>query len=45
MATLTAAPHLSNLRSSGERPARTFNGYVMLIVLLLGVAAAVAGAA
>jgi hypothetical protein len=42
--TINAAPHLSNLRSSGERPARTFNGYVMLLALLVGIAAVVLGA-
>ena len=41
--TITAAPHLSNLRSSGERPARTFNGYVMLLALLVSLAALVVG--
>jgi regulator of protease activity HflC (stomatin/prohibitin superfamily) len=39
-----AATHHSNLRSSGERPARTFNGYVMLLALLVGIAAFVLGA-
>ena len=36
--TIITAPHLSNLRSSGERPARTYNGYVMLLALLLALA-------
>jgi regulator of protease activity HflC (stomatin/prohibitin superfamily) len=33
----TNASHLTGLRLSQERPARTYNGYVMLIVLLLTV--------
>ena len=41
--TITTAPHLSNLRSSGERPARTYNGYVMLFALLLGFAVIAVG--
>jgi len=36
-------PHLSNLRSSGERPAGTFNGYFMLFVLLAAIAVALIG--
>lgn len=45
MGIATTTPHLSNLRSSGERPAHTFNGYVMLLALLVGIAVIVAGIA
>ena len=44
-ATLSSAPHLSNLRATGERPARTFNGYVMLLAQLVAVAMIVIGGA
>ena len=43
MATVAAAAHHSNLRSSGERPARTFNGYLMLLALLAAIALHVVG--
>ncbi len=43
--TVSAAPHLSNLRSSGERPARTYNGYAMLLALLIAVAVIFVGLA
>jgi regulator of protease activity HflC (stomatin/prohibitin superfamily) len=33
----TTASHLTGLRLSQERPAATFNGYVMLLVLLLSI--------
>jgi regulator of protease activity HflC (stomatin/prohibitin superfamily) len=33
----TQAPHLSSLRLSQERPASSFNGYAMLLVLLLAI--------
>ncbi|MDB5692106.1 MAG: hypothetical protein JWO81_1169 [Alphaproteobacteria bacterium] len=39
----TQAPHLSSLRLSQERPANTFNGYVMLLVLLLTIVVDVVG--
>jgi hypothetical protein len=46
MATKTqTVTDLKALRLSRERPAATFNGYVMLLVLLVAVAVAVAGAA
>ncbi|HZF44193.1 MAG TPA: SPFH domain-containing protein [Sphingomonadaceae bacterium] len=42
--TNAAATHHSNLHASRERPARTFNGYVMLLALLVGIAAFFLGA-
>ena len=39
----TTASHLTGLRLSQEQPARTYNGYVMLLVLLLTIVVALFG--
>jgi regulator of protease activity HflC (stomatin/prohibitin superfamily) len=45
MTTIAVQPDHHALRLSNERPARTFNGYVMLLVLLLTLALIVVGVA